>query len=444
MAGDALGPISVAFRKTDGTVDVSANGLVTLALRGSDEARLSGTQSMSAVSGVATFTDLAVNGSANGLTLIATASSARPDTSAAFIAAPVPGPGSFTSITVGNGHTCGLSPQGRAYCWGFNGFGELGDGTISTRDVPTRVKGNLIFSQIVAAGFHTCGITPDGVAYCWGDNQSGELGDGTKNPRLEPTAVIGGRQFLSIVTGDRHTCGLVGINPFCWGSDLNDQGANDGRADNTQPTQVKRNMTFEFVQVATGWQHSCGRQADGTVRCWGWNHYGQRGVGSLQQDDGAYPTAGNGMVFASVHAGDRFTCARTAAGVAWCWGYNVSGQLGDGTTAQRVSPVAVSGNIGFTQLAAGMAHACGISQSGPAFCWGSNELGQLGDGTSTDRLTPALVGGSVQFTQIAAGVNHSCGLAADGQAYCWGYNESGQLGDDSRTQRLLPVRVKSE
>ena len=151
-----------------------------------------------------------------------------------------------------------------------------------------------------------------------------------------------------------------------------------------------------------------------------------------------------GLSFASVSAGDRQTCGLTAASEAYCWGYNYAGQLGDGTTTTRLTPTLVSGGLSFASVSQAVLndYACGVETAGAAYCWGWNGNGQLGDGTTTQRLIPTLVSGGLSFASLSQGTFHVCALTPAGDAYCWGNNSSGQLGNDGATpQSMTPVPV---
>jgi len=365
---------------------------------------------------------------------------------------PIPATGKpFTSLAAGHGHTCGLTSGGTAYCWGYNGNGGLGDGTTTNRTAPAAVSGGKTFTSLVAGTYHTCGLTSGGATYCWGRNSEGQLGDGTNQDHTTPVAVSGGRVFTSLMAGAIYTCGLTsGGTAYCWGWNTNGQ-LGDGTMDNrSTPVAVTGGLTF--TRLVAGMYHTCGLTSSGAAYCWGNNGYGQLGDGTSgvngdnpQSADRTSPVAvSGGLAFSSLDAGAWHTCGVVSAGTAYCWGNNGYGQLGDGTTNQRTTtPVAVSGGRTFTSLVAGRSHTCGMISGGTAFCWGNNEYRQIGDGPMDNRTTPVAVSGGLAFTSLVAGVEgcHTCGLTTGGIAYCWGANWFGQDGDGTTLQRSVPTAV---
>jgi alpha-tubulin suppressor-like RCC1 family protein len=303
----------------------------------------------------------------------------------------------LAQLAGGGAHTCGLTGDGSAYCWGSNASGQLGDNSTSARDAPVAVATVLKFASLDAGAQHTCGLTTDGAAYCWGRNDRGQLGDGTTSNRPVPVAVTGGLTFR-----------LVAAGGFSIG-------------------------------------HTCALTTSGDASCWGDNERGQLGRGT--SDVAAHPTpapVSGGLTFAVVTAGlGRHSCGRTAAGAAYCWGENSFGALGSGSTTDSPVPVPVSGGLAFVQLIAGgfIGHTCGLTGSGAAYCWGDNEVGQVGDGTTVDRLAPSAVTGGLAFTSLDAGFRHTCGRASTGTLYCWGSNGAGQLGTNSNSPSAVPVKV---
>jgi alpha-tubulin suppressor-like RCC1 family protein len=352
---------------------------------------------------------------------------------------------SFRQVSAGFQHSCGVTSDNRAYCWGQNFLGQLGDGTTSDRPTPVAVSGGLEFRQVSAGARHTCAVTRGYVAYCWGSNASGQLGDGTTTNRLTPVAVAGGLRFRQVsasANGD-HTCGVTPGNvAYCWGANFNAQ-LGDGTTNNFRLMPVAVAGGLRFRQVSAGGVHTCGVATGNLAYCWGTNIFGQFGDGTTSNDLTPTPVAvAGGLRFHEVDAGSLHTCGLTPGNLAYCWGDNFFGLLGDGTTTNRLTPVAVAGGLRFRQVSGGENfHTCGVATGNRAYCWGTNFTGELGDGTTTTRLTPVAVAGGLRFSDVSAGTNHTCGVATGNVAYCWGLNDFGQLGDATTTTRLTPVAV---
>jgi alpha-tubulin suppressor-like RCC1 family protein len=362
-------------------------------------------------------------------------------------------PFGYVAASAAGAHSCGLAADGRAYCWGVNWWGELGTGKTEPHVAtvaPVPVIGALAFAALDAGLVHTCALTGDGAAYCWGDNVTGQLGDGTTTNRSRPTPVATALRFTTVSAGHTLTCGLTDKGTaYCWG------GSAPGRA--TRPTPVGRDL--RFAAVSAGGNHACGVAIGGTVFCWGDNAYGQLGTGTTISSATPVPIATAGM-FEAVTAGGLHTCAIAQGGAAYCWGNNWSGRLGTGSEAASALPARVAGGLAFGQLSAGGEHTCGVTRAGAAYCWGSNWRGQLGSDfpfgdpryTAAEymALTPAAVAGGRFFLSISAGaIEHTCGTVVGNAAYCWGLNSGGQLGAGARSTfpgtqlfvRPTPVRV---
>lgn len=251
----------------------------------------------------------------------------------------------LASLAAGSGwtHTCGLTAAGAAYCWGNDSIGQLGSGDTISRSTPTPVVGGLVFASLAPGYRHTCGLTAGGAAYCWGDNSIGQLGDGTTTERHTPTPVAGGLVFASLTAATLNTCGLT-----------------------------------------TG----------GAAYCWGENQSGVLAVGTLTNPILTPKPVVGGLVFASLSPGGDHNCGLTAGGVAYCWGDNDYGEVGNGTTGPRTGvqlPAPVAGGLVFASLAPGFFHTCGLTTAHAVYCWGYNFYGQVGDGTKTDRSVPTRV-----------------------------------------------------
>jgi alpha-tubulin suppressor-like RCC1 family protein len=364
----------------------------------------------------------------------------------------------YVRISASGDHTCALTSLGKAYCWGNNYSGQLGDGTTnaSNQNGPRAVIGGRTFSSISAGEGHTCALTASGRAYCWGTNYDGQLGDGTTSPSFQngPQAVIGGHRFASISAGDYFSCALTSLGKaYCWGTNegghLGDGTTNDSNQNGPQAVIG----SFAFVRISAGDDHTCALTSRGTAHCWGVNSWGELGDGTTVGSGVNGPQAViGGLIFASISVsrdgGDAHTCALTALGKAYCWGRNNSGQLGDGTTndSNQNGPQAVIGGRTFVSIRAGEDFTCALTARGKAYCWGDNAFAQLGDGTAVDSGVngPQAVIGGRTFASISAGDDHTCALTRRGVAYCWGYNLCGQLGDGTTVDSGVngPQRVQ--
>lgn len=343
------------------------------------------------------------------------------------------------SIVPGAAHTCVLSSDGEAYCWGSNSQGQLGTGGTDRSAAPVSIPANVRFSSLAPGLSHTCALTADGAAYCWGGNDHGQVGDGTSIERTAPAHVAARHSFVSIETGAQHSCALTADgHVFCWGSDAHGQLGDAGSVDRSSPVLVAGGINF--TDLATGWNHACALNEAGAAYCWGANDAGQLGDGTTT--DRSVPTpVQTGVRFVALTGGSSHTCGLTAAGAAYCWGQNRFGQLGDGTTLGHSTPIAVDGDR-FASISAGGVHTCGVTRDHAAVCWGRNSYGQLGDGSATDRTRPARVSGGHSFATVSAFGAHTCGTTSTDELFCWGYNLEGQLGDGTREHRSRPVYVE--
>jgi len=196
-------------------------------------------------------------------------------------------------------------------------------------------------------------------------------------------------------------------------------------------------------QIEAGAGMTCALTTSGGVKCWGRNDFGSLGDGTTTNRSTPVDVAGLTSGVSAITSQCAHTCALTTGGGVKCWGNNFSGELGDGTTTQRLTPVDVSGlTSGVMSISSGYAHTCALTTGGGVKCWGDNQYGQLGDGTTTQRLTAVDVTGLTSGVAVlSAGTLHTCAITTSGVMKCWGDNQYGQLGDGTTTQRLTPVDV---
>ena len=342
----------------------------------------------------------------------------------------------WMTISMGERHACGLTKAGKAYCWGSNYWGQLGNGTNNNTYIPAAVNSNSNFKQIKAGGEHTCAINKSGKAYCWGRGDLGQLGNGNLSKQSSPVAVSSSLTFKEIGVGQYYTCGLTEAGKaYCWGYEgfgRLGNGGNRAAGEVTTPTAVSGNHIF--TDIGVGDLHTCALNEAGKAYCWGYGNYGQLGNG----DSNYYlvPKAViGGLSFNQIEANNDHTCALTQSGKAYCWGLGNYGQLGNGSNNSQSSPVGVLGGLSFKQISNGIIHTCGITSSGKAYCWGYSDSRKIN--------SPVAVNGSHIFSQITAG-SSSCAINQYGRAYCWGGGGWGQLGNGTNSNHNNPVEVDDE
>lgn len=351
----------------------------------------------------------------------------------------------FTDISTGSNHTCALTGDSGAMCWGANANGQLGNGSTVNSSIPLEVTGLASgVSAIQAGGSHTCALTTGGGVKCWGLNGFGQLGDTTTIQRNTPVNVYNLTSGVTaIAVGGNHTCALISGGVKCWGDNAYGQLGDSSNTQSLQPVDVT-DLNSGVLAITAGASHTCALVTGGAVKCWGYNFYGQLGDNSTTNRNTPVAVSGLSSGIDALDAGGSHTCALTSGGGVKCWGYNLYGQLGDTTTTNRLVPVDVDTlGSGVEEISAGRNHACAITTGGGAKCWGLNDYGQVGDNTTTNRSSPVNVGGlSSGVGLIAAGGEHSCALVS-GVALCWGRNSSGQLGIGVPDYRTSPVGVNS-
>ncbi|OGQ92201.1 MAG: hypothetical protein A2289_02595 [Deltaproteobacteria bacterium RIFOXYA12_FULL_58_15] len=345
------------------------------------------------------------------------------------------------AITAGGVHTCAILDNNALECWGYDGDGQLGDGGTNT-DQSTPVSVSSLSTGVidVAAGlYHTCAILDTGALKCWGRDETGQLGNGAmsidQSTPVDVTDLSSG--VVAVATGDYHTCAVLDTGTLkCWGSDNYGQ-LGDGVTNTNKTVPVTITGVFgEAKAVAAGYAHTCAILDTGRLMCWGFDGSGQLGDGGTNTSQGTpVNVVGMSTGVVSVTAGDAHTCALLNTGALKCWGFDHFGQLGDGdTNTSQGTPVDVAGlSTGVIAVAAGSYHTCALLDTGAIKCWGSDNFGQLGDeGTNTSQGTPVDVAGlSSGVVAIAAGGPHTCALLDTGVLKCWGHDFRGQLGDDN-------------
>ncbi len=389
-------------------------------------------------------------------------------------------------VAIGNDFTCARSNRGEVTCWGNNSWGKLGipssdpsprgdaPGELTTLVPIDLGLGTGVTAESLTRGLDsTCALLSDHTAKCWGNNDGAQLlagamsnvGDapGEMGDALGAVAIAGGGPFDQIVSGHYHTCVLRSSKVWCGGlNDLAQNGygnftASRSRAQLAALPPVNLGTNFVPVELTAGFNATCARDAQGRVKCWGYAGSGDTGLGETSTRGDQASDMGDALPFlqfapgvaaTQISGGNGFACIVSAQTVR-CWGHNLAGVIGNGTTqnagdqpGEVVTLGALPLGAPVARVSAGGAFACALLTTGEVACWGQNNHGQLGLGDNNDRGdTPGEIDGSlrVRLPEPAVGVflgeRHACATLASGAVACWGYNDSGQLGSGDANDR---------
>lgn len=347
------------------------------------------------------------------------------------------------AIALGYQHSCAITLEGGVECWGNNERNQLGFEAIQVFE-PRLIPGYETGVVSVALGVDFgCLVTNLGEAKCWGRNSSGATGNGaTSGNTLAPTQVTNLAAGVSqVAAGNGHACAIVNGGVHCWGSNTYGQSGKGSAGGNELVPVAVAGLSSGVTAIDAYGQHTCALTDAGGVYCWGRNHQGQIGNGTLTQQPAPVEVTTGAT---AVAVGQNHSCAVVAGGSVYCWGYNANGELGIGAYGASVSTPSkvVADAIVFTKVALGSSHSCGITEAGGVKCWGAAFTVGNGMQTTAAITQPTdTTGLSSGVVSLAAAWSHSCALTSTGGAKCWGNGNSGVLGNGSNNAQYVPGDV---
>ncbi len=397
----------------------------------------------------------------------------------------------WATISAARYHTCAVDSNGKAYCWGYNGQAQLGNNSTTNSKVPVAVDTSGVLSgktivSIATGGAKSCAVDSNGKAYCWGDNGYGGLGNNSTTSSSVPVAVdtsgvLSGKAIASISAGGSQTCAVTyDSKAYCWGRNVSGELGNNSTTSSSVPVAVDTSGVLSgkaITKMTTAGFYSCALDSGGKAYCWGYafnKQFGNPQYSSLIPT--AVDTSGalSGKTIVSIGAAYDQVCVVTSDGKAYCWGGSLNNIYGypDGTsqlgstTIQSAVPIAVmsTGVLNgktLVSISVGDNHSCVIDTTGKAYCWGGAyygyedenynwiqtdyNFGELGNSTTVNSSNPVAVSGFSGGEPISSMSSnaHSCAVVTDGSAYCWGSNFYGQLGNNSTTSSSAPILVIS-
>ena len=375
-------------------------------------------------------------------------------------------------ISAGDSHSVALRNDGTVWTWGRNYYCQLGTGDLLDRFTPVQIlkdSNNEDFENVETVSVehsHTAALKNGGTVWTWGNNYMGQLGDGTSGSGTNKSAPVQvkGEGGIGVLTGVKmvYAGGFWTIavknddTVWAWGSNTQGQLGDGTTTNRSAPVQVKGEggigVLTDVKMVSGGWSHTVAVKDDGTVWAWGWNSGGKLLGGDIYEDSSIpVQVRGEGGVgfltdVKMVSVGCDHTVAVKNDGTVWAWGYNIYGQLGDGTYTDSSVPVKVKGEGGagfltdVKMVATGDYCTVAIKNDGSLLAWGDNSCGQFGNNSRTDSPYPVKTGDR-WVTVAAGGYQHTVAIKIDGVVWSWGSNSSGELGDGTDTDRYTPGRV---
>lgn len=334
-------------------------------------------------------------------------------------------------VDAGAYHSLAVAQNGTLWAWGSNNYGQLGDGTTVSKNIPTQIGSESNWVSIACGMYFNFAIKQDGTLWGWGVNYYGQLGDGTNLDKMVPTQIGTDTNWLSVSAHSYHSLALKKDSTL-WASGDNDYGQlGDGTTTaNNSFIQIGTSSNWKFISA--GPNNSFAIQDDASL--WVWGEWGSSNYIPNQ--------FGGDYNWKSITQGLDHILALKQDGSLWGWGYNDYGQVGNGLTSSSLQPpMQIGTDTDWTHVVAERYYSLALKQNNVLWAWGNNFYGQLGDGTNIDKSAPIQIGTSNNWQEIAGGSFFCFAIKQDDSLWSWGNNLFGSLGDGTNASKNVPTAV---
>jgi len=329
-------------------------------------------------------------------------------------------------MCAGTNHTLAIVSGAALWAWGYNFYGELGDGEWTDQHLPVKTLSDTEFTSVSASDYSSIALDPGGNIWAWGYAPFPNYH--IWNKKNVPVIIASDGDWRSISAGSGNYLLAIKYNNTLWMMDL------------STADMVKMNEEMDWQMVSNGPSHVCAVKTDGTLYTWGNNDYGQLGIG-FKDGTGNPQKVDLNNACLGVSSGGRHTVALLSDGTIWAWGDNTYGQLGNETNSTSWDPIQVGKDSDWIAVAAGSYHTLALKSNGTLWAWGDNAYGQLGDGTFQSSNKPVQVKSDITWVAFNSRYDHVIALKSDGTYWTWGENGTGQVGNGSVENAGIPVMV---
>ena len=348
----------------------------------------------------------------------------------------------WKDIKCGHSHVIAIKSDSSLWSWGYNYFGQLGNSDILKLDVkyPTQLNNQENWINIDCGDFYSAGIKSDHTFWTWGSNNHSALGNATFGDANIPTKINSDTNWIDLSAGANHCIAKKDDNTIWgWGHNAYSQLGNGGTLNSNIP--IKIGISNNWTKISAGCNHSNTQDNNQQYFGFGGNSTYQllKNINCISCDT---PTSMPlDSTWEELFPSAYFTIGLKVNGTLFGWGFNLYGQLGNGSNINSPLPTQIGTNSLWESVSVGTNHCVAIQKDGTLWAWGQNNKGQLGNGSFVNSTVPIQIGIDTNWKKSISGASFSMAFKSDGSLWSWGDNSHGQLGDGSNINKNFPIEV---